>query len=314
MLSMHKSNVDVDLDTFDIGLLKFLQALLDTRGITRAGELLAMTQPAASRAMTRLRQHFGDPLLVRTSRGYVLTPVAELLRPSVHACLDSMHALFDVAAFDIADTARTFRIASTDYGLSVVLQPQLASLRQIAPFVAWQTDPWSDDTMAKLERGELDCALYSDEPLSPDFHYRTLFTDGYALVCQPNHPLASLGKMDSKSLLEDAAHYPQWAPRYLSSRRYMTDNVYERLGLKSSNIVLATPSFHTALECILQSDWLAVVPERLARIWAKTFVIAVLPIQEKNLRFEYRLIWHERAHRDKGLQWFKEQLVRNTVS
>lgn len=180
MLSMQKTNVDVgvDWDNFDIGQLKFLQALLDTSGITRAGELMGMTQPAASRTMTRLRQHFGDPLLVRTSRGYVLTPVAELLRPSVHACLDSMHALFDVAAFDIADTARTFRIASTDYGLSVVLQPQLASLRQIAPFVAWQTDPWSDDTMAKLERGELDCALYSDEPLSPDFHYRTLFTDG----------------------------------------------------------------------------------------------------------------------------------------
>jgi len=304
---MQHAKSNLNLDSFDIAQLRFLQALLDTQAITRAGELLGLSQPAASRAMLRLRRHFSDPLLVRTARGYVLTPVAELLRPAVRVAMASMSALFEVSAFDAHTSTRTFRLASTDYGISVALMPQLESLRTLAPLITWEVDPWSDETTAKLERGELDCALYSDEALPPDFHYRKLFSDGYALVCNQQHPLAALKKPGGKALLAEAAPYPQCAPRYLASRRYLTDNLYERLGLKPSPTVVASPYFYTALESVLRDDWVAVVPQRLARLWAERYAIAVLPIMEKSLQFEYRLIWHERAHRDRGLQWLREQ-------
>ena len=298
------------LDNFDIAQLRFLQALLDTQAITRAGELLGLSQPAASRAMMRLRRHFSDPLLVRTTRGYALTPVAELLRPAVRTAMASMDALFEVSAFDAKASNRTFRIASTDYGISVALMPRLESLRKLGPSIAWQIEPWSDETTAKLERGELDCALYSDESLPADFHYRKLFSDGYALVCHKQHPLTLFKKSGAKVLLMEAAKYPQCAPRYLASRRYVTDNLYERLGLAPSPIVVASPYFYTALESVIRDDWVAVVPAKLAGLWAQRYAIAVIPITEKSLQFEYRLIWHERAHRDRGLQWLREQFAR----
>jgi DNA-binding transcriptional LysR family regulator len=307
---MQKVNASSALESFDVGQLKFLQALLDTSAITRAGDLLGMSQPAASRAMTRLRRHFGDPLLVRTARGYVLTPVAELLRPLVRSALDGINALFEVSAFDARTSTRTFRVASTDYGVSVVLIPQLLHLRNLAPLASWQVDPWSGETISKLERGELDCALYADEPLPPDFHYRSLFHDGYAFVCRRGHPLTAYGQASGKTLLKEAAKFPQTAPRYLTSRRYVTDNLYGRLGLKPASIVMASPYFHAALEGVVSSDLMSVVPERLARSWEKQYALAVMPINEKSLGFEYRLIWHERAHRDKGLQWFRDQFVR----
>lgn len=304
---MEDKNLKLGLDSFDIAQLRFLQALLDTQAIARAGELLGLSQPAASRAMMRLRQHFSDPLLVRTARGYVLTPVAELLRPAVRAAMASMNALFEVSGFDAKTSTRTFRVASTDYGVSAALMPQLESLRKLAPLIAWQIDPWTDETTAKLERGELDCALYSDEVLPPDFHCRKLFSDGYALVCNRQHPLTMLKIVSGKALLTEAAKYSQCAPRYLASRRYVTDNLYEQLGLVHSPIVVASPYFYTGLESILLGDWVAVVPQRLANLWAARYAIAVLPIMEKSLQFDYRLIWHERAHRDKGLQWLREQ-------
>ncbi len=300
-------NVKSALEDFAVADLKFLQALLDTSAITRAGELLEMSQPSASRAMTKLRGHFGDPLLVRTARGYVLTPVAELLRPAVRASLDAMHALFEVAAFDALTSTRAFRIASTDYGVAVTLLPQLSKLRNLAPSVSWQIDPWSDDTIARLERGELDCALYSDEVMPPDFHYLKLFNDGYAFVCRPQHPLTKSAPGSTMALLKEASKFPQYAPRYLASRRYVTDDLYSRLGLNAVNIVMASPYFHTALESVLVSDLVSVVPERLARAWQKQSQVVVLPIKEKSLHFEYRLIWHERAHRDRGLKWFRER-------
>jgi DNA-binding transcriptional LysR family regulator len=317
ILNMQKSNTashhtpphPPKLDDFDIAALRFLQALLDTSAITRAGELLGLSQPAASRAMQRLRQHFADPLLVRTAKGYALTPVAELLRPAVRTALDGINALFEVATFDARTATRSFRIASTDYGLSVALLPQCTRLRTAAPGITWQTEPWSDETLAKLERGELDCAFYADEPLPPDFHYRSLFSDGYALVCRQQHPLAALPKVAYRTLLKEAAKHPLWLPRYISSRRYLTDNIYAQFGLPAPCIAMASPYFYNALQCVLDNDWVAVVPERLARIWTTQHAIAVLPIAEKSLRFGYRLIWHARAHRDTGLQWLREQLA-----
>jgi DNA-binding transcriptional LysR family regulator len=307
MLRMQKMNVQPILENFAVADLRFLQALLDTSAITRAGELLGMSQPSASRAMAKLRRHFGDPLLVRTTLGYVLTPVAEQLRPMVRNALDSVNALFEVAAFDALTTTRTFRLASTDYGLSAALFPRLVRLRKLAPGASWQIDPWSDDTIARLERGELDCALYSDEVLPPDFHYRRLFSDGYAFVCHPGHPLALLADASSQVLLAAASEFPQNAPRYIESRRYVTDDLYSRLNLKPAHIVMASPYFHSALESVLTSDLVAVVPERLARAWLSQFGLLVLPIKEKSLRFDYRLIWHKRAHRDSGLVWLREK-------
>nr|WP_315204450.1 LysR family transcriptional regulator [uncultured Albidiferax sp.] len=307
ILDMQKMNVQPVLEKFAVADLKFLQALLDTSAITRAGELLGMSQPNASRAMNKLRRNFCDPLLVRTARGYVLTPVAEMLRPMVTLALDSVNALFEVATFDAQISTRTFRLASTDYGLSVALLPRLTALRHMAPNAAWQIDPWSDDTIARLERGELDCALYSDEVLPPDFHYRKLFSDGYAFVCRQNHPLTAFAQASGKVLLKEASRFPQNAPRFLASRRYVTDDLYARLGLKNAHIVMASPYFFSAMEHVIGSDLISVVPERLARSWQEKFDVVALPIREKSLRFEYRMIWHERAHRDTGLEWFRER-------
>lgn len=305
---MQKSTADVmavKLDQFDVAELKFLQALLDTCAITRAGEHLEMSQPAASRMMLRLRNHFSDPLLVRTARGYVLTPVAELLRPRVRAALDSINALFEIATFDEKTSTRIFRIASTDYGISTVLLPKLSDLRIKAPLTSLQIDPWSDETIVRLERGELDCALYSDELLPTDFHYRTLFSDGYAFVCHHHHPLREHEQSTVKDLLKAAAQFPQFAPRYLTSRRYVTDDIYDRSGIQPACIAISTPYFHTALESIMSGDLVALIPERLARTWQQQHSVAVLPIQDKSRRFDYRLIWHERVHRDKGLLWLR---------
>jgi len=310
IFNMQKVNAQL-LDSFDITQLRFLQALLDTSAISRAGHVLGMSQPSASRAMSRLRRQFGDPLLVRTSRGYVLTPVADGLRAPVRRSLDAMMALFEGADFSAGTSTRAFRIASTDYGMSVALQPRLADLRRSAPGASWQIDPWTDETLAMLERGDLDCALYSDEPLPADFHSRRIFADGYACVYRRGHPLGAITGSSAKALLKEASKYPQAAPRYLASQGHVTDDVYIQLGLPPSKIVIACPFFQAAVECVVDGDLVAIVPERLARTWLDRYPVALVPIAEKSLRFEYRLIWHERAHRDKGLLWFRDQFIRD---
>lgn len=297
-----------DPNNFDLNLLRFLRALTDTASITRAGEALGLSQPAASRAMARLRQRFGDPLLARTGRGHVLTPLAQELAPAVRRALAATDTVFEAARFEAATSSRRFRLASTDYGMSVVVLPVLARLREAAPHCTLEVDPWSDETISALERGELDAALYADEPLPADFHATRLFDDGYALVCSPRHPLAQQRHRDATALLGAAAAYPQFAPRYPYMRHHVTDNVYAKIGLPSPPIALAAPYFNAGPAAAHAADLVALAPLRLARQWADAAGLALLPLRDPRLGFAYRIVWHERAHRDPGLVWLRRWL------
>ena len=77
----------VDLSGIDLNLLTLLEALLETRNVTRAGDRLDLSQPAASRALQRLRNAFGDPLFVRTPGGLIPTPRVEELREPLERAL-----------------------------------------------------------------------------------------------------------------------------------------------------------------------------------------------------------------------------------
>ena len=72
----------VDLKNFDLNLLRALDALLEEKNVTHAGQRLFITQQAASGALQRLREHFGDPLLTPVGRRLELTPLAlSLIHP-----------------------------------------------------------------------------------------------------------------------------------------------------------------------------------------------------------------------------------------
>lgn len=306
---MQKSDVPTLARSFDLNLLRFLSALCDSASITRAGEAVGASQPAASRAMARLRAQLADPLLVRTARGYALTPLAVRLAPVVRRALSTVDAVFEGAAFEPGDSTRRFAIATTDYGMSTVLMGAMPAIRAAASRVSLQVDPWSDETIAGMERGALDCALYADEVIPQDFHYKTLFRDGYALVCRAGHPLARQQGLSALKLLKAASSFPQFAPRYAFGRRHVTDDVYRRLGLESPQMCIEAPYFYAGAQAVVHGDLVAVLPTRAAGIWAQSRDFSVLPLREPRLTFEYRVIWHERVHRDAGVSWLRDVIA-----
>ena len=314
MPNMPKADATFDPAGFDLNLLRYLRALVDSASVTRAGETLGMSQPAASRAVARLRQRFADPLLVRTGRGYVLTPLAEQLAPAVRRALAAADEVLAAATFDPATARRRLRIATTDYGMSTVLLDLLPTLRKAGPGIGLQIDPWGEDTVAALERGALDCALFADGPLPPDFHSRRLFEDGYVLMCRRGHPLLVHAHASAKRLLTAAAAYPQFAARYPGQRGHVTDDVYRRLNMAPAPMAVEAPYFYAGARVVQSSDLVAVLPARVARLWADAAEVVTVPVDIASLRFEYRVIWHERAHRDAGVKWLREMIARQFVT
>jgi len=125
----------VDIKTVDLNLLKAFDALMDERSVTRTAARLAVTQPAVSGMLNRLRESFGDLLFVRTQRGMVPTPRALELAGPVKHVLAQVETLLRPSAFDPASASFTLSIATTDYALKAVVTPFLAALRPLAPAI-----------------------------------------------------------------------------------------------------------------------------------------------------------------------------------
>ena len=313
MLIMH----EVDTGPFghlDIKTLSLLAKLLETASVTRTAEAFAMSQPAASRAVERLRRVIGDPLLVRTRKGYVLTARAAELAPVVDAALASLSRVFTGQAFEPALTRQRFRVATTDYGAVAVVAPLMTSLLNIAPQAAVDVTMWSDDTLDRLETGRCDLALYADSDLPADFHSRELFIESYALLLRRAHPaLKGLGVRvpHYKAVLTAVADCPHAVIMFPDGRQMAADNVLERLGYQKTPSSFRTPYFMSAPWVIADTNLIMCVPTRIAGRMAAAAKLAMVPLPASIEAFPYRMIWHARAHRNPAHVWLRGVMLRS---
>ena len=126
----------MNIGAADLNLLKYLDVLLREQNVTRAAEQLGITQPAMSNSLRRLRELFGDPLLIRTSDGMTATERAQELRPLVRQILSQAEQLFTPEdVFQPADSRRVFRIMTSDYAEATLVPHIVRRLRAEAPNV-----------------------------------------------------------------------------------------------------------------------------------------------------------------------------------
>ena len=126
----------------DLNLIPYLVAMEDTRNVSRAAEQMGVSQPRVSTALGRLREYFGDPLFVRTSRGMEPTPRALALIPAARDALVRIEkGMLDAQAFDPATSTHTFSIALSDVGEIVFLPRLLQLFAQITGFDFEEPDP-----------------------------------------------------------------------------------------------------------------------------------------------------------------------------
>jgi len=150
----------------DAPLLLALSSLLETASVTASARALGRTQSSMSRTLSRLRDVFGDPLLVPIGRGMRLTPRAEQLRVPVARALDSMRRLFGpVRVSSPRDEQRSVRVAAADYTSVVLLNAWIAELRRAAPGVVVRLTPVDASSIEPLARGELDLVVATSREL-----------------------------------------------------------------------------------------------------------------------------------------------------
>lgn len=298
----------IHLRRLDLNLLLTLHVLLEEGQVSRAARRLALTQSAVSHSLQRLREHFDDPLLVRRGQSMTPTPRALELQGPLRQILASIEQMIGPAEFDPAGARGTIRIATTDYGLSVLLPHVLSAMSEAAPQLSIAYSDINEDVFEHLKTGLLDLALTGQESYR-DMQTETLFTERFVVVTRADHPAGARGTLT----VDDFAAWPHVLVDVVHSRLHGIDRELKRLG-KRRQIALRVPRFLAAPFFAQSSNLIAPVPERLAQLYASSLDVAIHePPPELDLgRFDYVQMWHDRRTNDPLHRWLRT-LVREAA-
>ena len=293
----------MNLSKVDLNLVIVFDAIYTEANLTRAGQIIGITQPAVSNALARLRDTFNDPLFVRTAQGMVPTPMAQNIISPVRSALALLRvSVQESRTFNPLHANKTFRLSMTDLTEAVLFPPLFQRLRRLAPAVVIESFlAHRRETTSDLAAGRLDFAV--DAPLNTDPQVRhvKLMEDRYVCAMRQGHPLAAKASLS----LED---YLGLTHIHISTRRNGLGQVDLALGKigRQRKITLRSQHYLMASTVLQQTDMVMTVPERFARHHALHYV--ALPLSELP-GVETHLYWHESTEQDPANRWMREQLI-----
>jgi len=287
----------------DLNLIAALDVLLEEQSVTAAAERLHLSVPATSRTLTRIRQAFGDPILVRAGRGLVPTPYALAIKDEVHQVVASSRGLFLAGrVLDPARLERRFTIRANDALITQFAPPLLARLKSQAPGVTLRFTAEGDEDVPPLRDGQVDLDLGSIHDMGPEVRTLALYEDHMVGLAAPDHPLAT-----GTVTLERLAAYPHVVVSRRGRDRGPLDDVLERAGL-SRQVSVIVPTYAAAAFLILSASLTGI----LARFAAHRLVAATnmrsyaIPAELPPLPIS--AAWHARYDADPEHRWLRAQL------
>ena len=294
----------MDFGGLDLNLLVALDALFAERSVSRAGERLGLSQSATSGALARLRQTFGDPLMVQVGRAMTLTPVAERLAAPVREFLMQAEAILNRGpAFDPPASTRKFRLLMSDYAQTVVLTEALPRLQRIAPGVTVEVAPITGDN-SELERGEIDLALGPISYLLPGHPSERLFEDEF--ICLAWSENKEVGR---KLSLETYLRLGHVVVRFGRQReRPSFDEWFTRHLGHERRIEVVTTAFNLIPQLLVGTKRIATVHRRLALFYQKRLPLKLIAPPIEIPRFEQFMQWHRSRDHDAGNLWLRALL------
>ncbi|MDX2201775.1 MAG: LysR family transcriptional regulator [Hyphomicrobiaceae bacterium] len=294
----------MNLRAIDLNLLVALEALLAEAHVTRASARLGLSQPATSNALNRLRQLFGDELLVRTATGMRPTPRAlELAEPVRQILRQVDRMLASDAGFNPATAERTFTVRMSDI-LSSLLLPEILSRFRALPGLRLNVLHLPPaETVDALERDEIDVAVSMGLSHSSAICSQTLLQDRMVCILRRTHPAA---RKKAFTLADFIAHGHLKVSMSPTDLRFV-DDVLSQMG-HTRNVVVNVPHWLVVPDVLKRTDLLAVMPRQLAA----TIVdgdLKTLELPFRSAPFAWMMYWHRRNDQSKAIQWLRAHIL-----
>ncbi|MCW2389196.1 DNA-binding transcriptional LysR family regulator [Sphingobium sp. B11D3B] len=288
----------------DLNLLYALSVLLDERSVSRAAARVNISQPAMSAALTRLREHFADDLLVQVGRRMVPTAYAESLQPLVSQLIEQADQILSTSStFDPAISNRRFRISVSDYMMTVLIGPLMRSLGTIAPGIRIDVYPTGPDATSFLEKGEVDLVICPEQYLSPAHPSEMLLEDEHVVIGWAGNP-ALAGPLDRETLFS-LGHV---AVRFGQSREstFAEQQVFPQQDKQRTE--LTTNSFSSVPSLIVGTMRVSFLQKRLADAFIDQLPIVVRPDPVGLPPLREMVQHHTARSNDAGILWLVRQM------
>lgn len=291
--------------TFDLNLLRVFEAVMLEGKLTRAAEVLAMSQPAVSNALARLRDALNDPLFIR--EGYGVKPSLRALHlwPSIEAALAQLRQTLEPdQSFDPRQCNETITLAMADSTATLLIPALMRKTRQEAPGLSWRVRTlFSRDPRELLASAELDLALgyfpaveaeaistQADQSHAADaFRSRRLYEGEYVCVMRPDHPLAGVN-LD----LERYCAAEHLLVSFSGRPHGFVDEALEAIG-RRRRVVLTVNQFFTAGQVVLTTDLLTVLPTHFIASSGMAEKVFSTPLPLKLPSPHVDMLWHHRS-------------------
>jgi DNA-binding transcriptional LysR family regulator len=295
----------LNMRSVDLNLLPFFEAAYEERSLSKAARRLAVTQPAVSHALARLRALFKDDLFVRHARGVTPTPVADAIYAKTHSALGLVReAVTEMRGFDPASAERRFGVFVPHPLGPMIAVALLERLRRIAPGVevAFDTQSRPFGVQQALREGRADVAI--DWLSAPETRYRheTLFRDRLVLAARAGHP--ALGRRATSASLREYGCV-RLRPRVAGGALMDPEGALARLEL---NFTLEVSELLEVFMVAAASDLLGLIPHSMAEMAHRTLGLEVLPGSPRTTEVPVYLFWHDGRERDPGHRFLRRHL------
>ena len=291
------------LNRLDLNLLHVFDTIYREGSLTRAARALHLTQPAVSHSLSRLRDHFDDPLFTRQGNQMIPTPLARRFLESMRPGLNQIQgAVNQFHAFDPASQRKTYSLGLRDILESTFL-PQL--MERLVPYPELEVVSQRvarRDMETQLAAGKLDFAVDVLLPISNQTSHQLLRQDRLVVVARSEHPLTR-GKLTMEDYLA-AKHI------LVSSRTEgpgIEDFELSRLGVQR-DIRLRCQHYFAACRVAESTDLLLTMPETYARIITERASLTLMDPPAQLPSIDVHLYWHKAYEKEPALIWFREQL------
>ncbi|SOE88591.1 DNA-binding transcriptional regulator, LysR family [Caballeronia arationis] len=270
--------------------LQLMVALSETESLRSAADELAMTQPAATKALKELEDTVGVSLFVRHARGMEATIYGEAVMRYARVVFEDLDELREeLAAIEAGDIGKV-RIGAVMAPAPDLLTRVIVTLKEAHPRlqITVQIDT-SDVLVQALQQDQLDIVVgripYGFPAL--DLSFETLSEEALSIVARPEHPVANA---PAKPKLAELAAYPWIVQPHPSPMRQVIDQTFRESRVAPPVSTVETSSILTTLSLLRDSDMLAVLPSSVAQYYAALNTIATLPTPLRGRLAPYGLI------------------------
>ncbi|WPU64551.1 LysR family transcriptional regulator [Peredibacter starrii] len=286
----------------DLNLLFIAESLYKTLNVSKTAKELSMSQSAVSHALSRLRDHFNDPLFVRVSKGMAMTEVAKGLQVSIERLTEEARKLSQsTEKFDPKTSQGRITIATTDYTEVILIPHLLQRLKKEAPHVQISIRPTGGSfPKSELESGMYDLAIagfYKDLP--EGFYMTKVFEDSFSTAYRKNHPKIK-GELNAAQFYE--------CDHALITLQGDFKEVLKVKGQKQRNFQYGSYSFTSMAWTLSSSDLVLTAPTLLLKKYQEYFPIKIQKVPIEAPTIEFRMVWHALTHKDPLKSWFRDVL------